>query len=152
MRGGQLNLTGTFDDMVPGTPIAGKIVVDNFRIVNAPLLANLLTVGSLTGIGDTLEGEGIRFVKLDMPFQMTTERFHVLDARMSGPAIGLTIKGQVDRAEGIFDLNGTIVPAYTLNSALGAVPIFEFGEVMAPEAPTTAENGASPVPQPPPQP
>ena len=197
MRGGQLDLTGTFDDMVPGTPIAGKIVVDNFRIVNAPLLANLLTVGSLTGIGDTLEGEGIRFVKLDMPFQMTTERFHVLDARMSGPAIGLTIKGQVDRAEGIFDLNGTIVPAYTLNSALGAVPIlgdilvgrdgegvfaatyamrgtteqpvitvnplaalapgflrriFEFGEVMAPEAPTTAENGASPVPQPPPQP
>ncbi len=197
MRGGQLDLTGTFDDTVPGAPLDGKIVVDNFRIVDAPLLANLLTVGSLTGIGDTLQGEGIRFVKLDMPFQMTTERFHVLDARMSGPAIGLTIKGQVGRAEGIFDLNGTIVPAYTLNSALGAVPIlgdilvgrdgegifaatyamrgttgqpvitvnplaalapgflrriFEFGEVMEPEAPTTAENGASPVPAPTPQP
>lgn len=123
MRSGSLNLTGTFDDMVPGGPLNGHIQVDNFRIVNAPLLADLLTVGSLTGIGDTLQGEGIRFVKLDMPFQMTTERFHVLDARMSGPAIGLTIKGQVDRAEGIFDLNGTIVPAYTLNSALGAVPI-----------------------------
>jgi len=123
MRGGRLDLTGTFDDMVPGGPLNGHIQVDDFRIVNAPLLANLLTVGSLTGIGDTLQGEGIRFVKLDMPFQMTTERFNVLDARMSGPAIGLSIKGQVDRAEGIFDLNGTVVPAYTLNSALGAVPI-----------------------------
>ena len=123
MRGGLLNLSGTFDDMAPGTPLNGHIQVDNFRVVNAPLLANLLTVGSLTGIGDTLQGEGIRFVKLDMPFQMTTERFNVLDARMSGPAIGLTIKGQVGRAEGVFDLNGTIVPAYTLNSALGAVPI-----------------------------
>ncbi len=123
MQGGRLDLTGTFDDTVPGAPLDGKIIVDNFRIVNAPLLANLLTVGSLTGIGDTLQGEGIRFVRLDMPFQMTTERFHVLDARMSGPAIGLSIKGQVDRREGIFDLNGTIVPAYTLNSALGAVPI-----------------------------
>lgn len=123
MQGGLLDLTGTFDDMAPGAPLDGKIIVDNFRIVNAPLLANLLTVGSLTGIGDTLQGEGIRFVRLDMPFQMTTERFHVLDARMSGPAIGLSIKGQVDRAEGIFDLNGTIVPAYTLNSAVGAVPI-----------------------------
>ncbi len=203
MRGGRLNLTATFDDMAPGAPLNGKIIVDNFRIVNAPVLANLLTVGSLTGIGDTLQGEGIRFVRLDMPFQMTTDRFHVLDARMSGPAIGLTIKGQVGRAEGIFDLNGTIVPAYTLNSALGAVPvlgdilvgrdgegifaatyamrgtteqpvitvnplaalapgflrrIFEFGEVMEPEAPpvteapATAENGASGVPAPAPQP
>ncbi len=203
MQGGLLDLTGTFDDMAPGAPLDGKIIVDNFRIVNAPVLANLLTVGSLTGLGDTLQGEGIRFVRLDMPFQMTTERFHVLDARMSGPAIGLTIKGQVDRAEGIFDLNGTIVPAYTLNSAIGAVPvlgdilvgrdgegifaatyamrgtteqpvitvnplaalapgflrrIFEFGEIMEPEAPpvaeapTTAVNGASPVLGEPPQP
>jgi len=123
IREGELIVSGTFDDLSPGAPLTGKILVRDFRVVDAPMLANILTVGSLTGLGDTLGGEGIRFEKLDLPYRMTTERFHVEDARMSGPAFGLTVKGQVDRKEGKFDLNGTIVPAYTLNSILGNVPI-----------------------------
>ncbi|MEQ9144587.1 MAG: AsmA-like C-terminal domain-containing protein [Parvibaculaceae bacterium] len=122
-RGGKLDVAGTFDDLAPGAPLSGKVMIDDFRVVDAPVLANILTVGSLTGLSDTLQGDGIRFVKLDLPFRMTAERFHVEEGRMSGPAFGLTIKGQVDRVEGQFDLNGTIVPAYTINSILGNVPI-----------------------------
>ena len=123
IREGNLNVTGTFDDLSPGAPLTGKVEVTDFRVVDAPVLANILTVGSLTGLGDTMQGEGIRFAKLDMPYRMTSERFYIEDARMSGPAYGITVKGQVDRLEGRFDLNGTIVPAYTLNSILGNVPI-----------------------------
>jgi len=123
IREGDLSVTGTFDDLAPGAPLTGKVEITDFRVVDAPVLANILSVGSLTGLGDTMQGDGIRFVKLDMPYRMTTERFYVEDARMSGPAFGLTVKGQVDRKEGKFDLAGTLVPAYTLNSILGNVPI-----------------------------
>ncbi len=123
IRGGKLAVNGTFDDLSTGAPLAGKIVVMGFRVVDAPVLASILTVGSLTGLGDLLQGEGIRFTRLELPYRMTTERFHIEDARMNGPAFGLTIRGQLDRTLGLLDLQGTIVPAYTLNSILGNVPI-----------------------------
>jgi hypothetical protein len=47
--------------------------------------------------------------------------FH--DGRASGPAIGFTFQGLVDRDKNSIDLNGSLVPAYGLNSVLGAVPL-----------------------------
>ncbi len=123
MQGGELRANGTYDDSKPGSPLSGTLRIDKFRIVDAPVLANILTLGSLTGIGDTMRGEGIFFERLDLPFAFTENRIHVKDARMSGPAIGLTADGQIDRAEDIVDIEGTLVPAYTINSFLGQVPV-----------------------------
>jgi hypothetical protein len=123
MRGGDLRVTGSYDDSKPGSPLSGNLRIDKFRIVDAPVLANILTLGSLTGIGDTMRGEGIFFERLDLPFAFTENRIHVKDARMSGPAIGLTADGQIDRAEDRLDIEGTLVPAYTINSFLGQVPV-----------------------------
>lgn len=124
IQGGKMRVQGIFDDTQPGGPLTGNLSIDNFRVVDAPVLASLLTVGSFTGIGDTLSGDGIRFKELDIPFLMTEERF-ILDkaSRLYGPAMGINLKGQIERKKGIMDLNGTAAPAYTLNSILGAVPI-----------------------------
>ncbi|HCX66711.1 MAG TPA: hypothetical protein DHK64_04020, partial [Rhodobiaceae bacterium] len=54
---------------------------------------------------------------------MTESRIRLNDARMSGPAIGLTMEGQIDRASDQIDMEGTLVPAYTINSFLGNVPL-----------------------------
>ena len=123
IRGGTLKAAGKYDDAAPGSPLSGTLSIDKFRIVNAPVLANILTVGSLTGISDTMRGEGIFFERLELPFAFTESRIHVKDARMSGPAIGLTMEGQIDRAEDLVDMEGTLVPAYTINSFLGNVPV-----------------------------
>jgi len=123
IRGGKLNVVGVYDDGTVGSPLRGTLTVDDFRIVDAPVLANILTLGSLTGIGDTLRGDGILFVGLEMPFVMTKNRIHLKDGRMSGPAIGLTMDGQIDRATDRIDMEGTLVPAYTINSFLGKVPL-----------------------------
>lgn len=121
--GGSFAAEGEFDDTQPGSPMKGVVTARKFRIVNAPVLANILTMGSLTGIRDTLNGEGIYFDGLNLPFHITGHRIHVDEARMSGPAIGLTMKGQIDRASDVTDMEGTLVPAYTLNSVLGNVPL-----------------------------
>ncbi len=123
VKGGTFSATGTFDDMQISSPLKGRVKAKKLRVAKVPALAKILTLGSLTGILDTLNGDGIFFDGLDMPFHMTEHRIHVDDARMSGPALGLTLSGQVDRASDQLDLNGTVVPAYTLNSLLGNVPL-----------------------------
>ena len=123
VAGGDLKLDAIYDDKELGAPMTGLLTVDKFRVIDAPILAKLLTVGSLTGISDTMQGEGIYFKALNMPFRTTAQRVHVEDARMAGPAIGLTAKGQIDRQSGELDLGGTLVPAYTLNSLLGGIPL-----------------------------
>ena len=123
VQGGDLTVDATFDDTKPGSPLSGEISASKFRIVNAPVLARILTLGSLTGISDTLTGEGIFFDTLKLPFRATGHRIHVEDARMSGPAIGLTMNGQVDRSANVAQMEGTLVPAYTVNSVLGKVPL-----------------------------
>lgn len=123
IRGGKLDVSGVYDDSKQGSPLNGTLTIDDFRIVDAPVLANILTVGSLTGISDTLRGDGILFTGLEAPFLMTENRIRLNDGRMSGPAIGLTMEGQIDRASDQIDMEGTLVPAYTINSFLGNVPV-----------------------------
>src|SRR5690606_37055717 len=118
VRGGKLSVSGTYDDTTEGSPLAGSLAIDDFRIVDAPVLANILTLGSFTGISDTLRGDGILFTSLDAPFTMTQSRIRLKEGRMSGPAIGLTMEGQIDRASDSIDMEGTLVPAYTINSFL----------------------------------
>lgn len=123
VQGGDLTADAMFDDTLPGSPLTGEIAASKFRIVNAPVLAKILTLGSLTGIGDTMSGEGIFFDTLKLPFRVTGHRIHVEEARMSGPAIGLTMNGQIDRSADVAQMEGTLVPAYTVNSVLGKVPL-----------------------------
>lgn len=106
-------------------PTIGLMEMTDFRVVDMPVLARLLTVGSLEGLGDLLQGEGIRFDRLSAPFWVTSNREIVFDdASASGPAMGLTMYGSWDQSKAEADLNGTLVPSYTLNSVLGNVPVF----------------------------
>ncbi len=123
VKGGALTVKARFDDSQPGSPMKGSIDVLKFRVSNAPVLAKILTLGSLTGISDTMQGDGIYFDHLILPFRVTGHRIHVEDARLAGPAIGLTMQGQIDRVMDVVDLEGTLVPAYTINSVLGNVPL-----------------------------
>lgn len=103
--------------------IEGSMRVDDFKVVDTPLLARLLTIGSLQGLSDLLNGEGIQFARLQVPFWMEGGAIGIEDARAAGPAIGITLQGVINRKAETTELNGSIVPAYTLNSALGSVPV-----------------------------
>ena len=121
--GGALNLSAEIHDDEPGNPIRGVVRIDDFQVVRAPVLARILTVASLTGITDILRGEGIAFVRFDAPFELADGTFTLHEARAVGPSIGITVDGPIDRGRGTVDLRGTLVPAYTINSVLGNIPI-----------------------------
>ena len=123
MVGGRLLLAATLEGAGADDVITGELRIDEHRLVNAPLLAKILSVASLTGIIDLLRGEGLPFRKLIVPFTKRTGLVHINDARSYGSALGITIEGRVDLVNDSLDLNGTLVPAYALNSALGFLPV-----------------------------
>ncbi len=123
MRGGTLTVTGTYDDKLPGNPLTGRMTVNDYRIVNAPALAHVLSIMALTGILDALSGEGIGFNTLEVPFTYHQGVFKLTDARASGASLGFTAAGHIYRSADVLDITGTVVPAYALNSALGHIPV-----------------------------
>jgi hypothetical protein len=44
-------------------------------------------------------------------------------SRAWGPALGISVEGQFSRSQDLIALQGTLVPAYTINSVLGAIPL-----------------------------
>lgn len=120
--GGALHLQATLasQDPISGE---GRLEISRFKLTEAPMLARLLTVASLTGIVNLLEGEGIQIDNLLLPFTAEDRVITLSDGLMRGSQLGLTTKGTVDLATGRIDLAGTIVPVYSLNRLIGQVPI-----------------------------
>jgi uncharacterized protein YhdP len=100
-----------------------RIEARDYMLVNAPILTSLLTVASLTGIVDLLSGEGITFTHLTGDVNLDDGVLTTDLVRAYGPALGLTVNGSLDFDESVADLQGTIVPAYTINRVLGGIPV-----------------------------
>lgn len=122
MRGGELQVNGTLSrhGVARGTATVGQ-----YRLVDAPLLARILSVAALTGILDTLRGEGIGFESLEAPFVYDSDRNRLTlnDFRTHGASLGMTGRGTVWFSEGQIDVAGSIIPAYALNSLVGKIPL-----------------------------
>jgi len=117
MIGAELPLTG-----MPGA-LLGVAQMEDFKLVKAPILAQMLSIGSLTGIVDTLSGEGLSFDTFYVPFSLRKGELNIRDARVSGPALGMTGDGEIRFKDRLLDLDGALVPAYTANSLLGDIPL-----------------------------
>ncbi|MFQ5984067.1 MAG: AsmA-like C-terminal region-containing protein [Alphaproteobacteria bacterium] len=121
--GGRLEITGTIDDGLPGRPVRGRLVIENFRVEKTPVLARLLSLGSFTGVLNLLKGEGVPFTRVEAPFTKRDRIIEIEEARAFGPALGITFEGRLDLAADVADLRGTLVPAYTINSLFGNIPV-----------------------------
>ncbi|MCW9033128.1 MAG: DUF3971 domain-containing protein [Rhodospirillales bacterium] len=123
MKGGRLELSGYFDDSVMGSPLKGNLSVSDFRVVEAPILAHIVSIMALTGILEALGGEGIAFNTLTAPFSYYQGILDLKDAKANGLSLGMTASGKVYTDAEFIDLKGTIVPAYVFNSILGKIPL-----------------------------
>jgi len=121
--GGNLTLAARVDHDIPGAPMVGVATVDEFRLIDAPAMAQFLSVASLTGLGDLLQGAGIQFVGFEAPFTAEGGMVTLGQSRAWGPALGISVEGQFSRSQDLIALQGTLVPAYTINSVLGAIPL-----------------------------
>lgn len=121
--GGKLQLRAKVYERELENTIDGILSVNDFKVMNAPVLAKILTIGSLSGLANLLNGEGIYFVRFNAPFSVKNKYLKVRNARAVGPALGITLEGFLNRQEGEIKMEGTLVPSYTLNSVLGNIPV-----------------------------
>ncbi len=123
IQGGKFSMTGNLP--LPGNEgsFIGRAEITDFKVREAPILAQLLSLGSLTGLFNTLSGEGLAFESLVIPFQLSDGVLVLRDARVFGPALGMTGEGNIDLRNETVDFDGALVPAYTANSLLGDLPL-----------------------------
>lgn len=149
VKGGDFKLNGVYTS---GVGSRGTLEISDFYLEEQQTLTRLLMLTSLTGIIDTLRGEGLFFDKAEIPYTTDDKSMTltVSDAVIAGASLGVTMSGKYYRETGYMNLRGSLVPFYTINSLLGKIPLI--GRIFAGEkgggliAPTYTIKGKLPSP------
>ena len=99
-----------------------KLIIDNFKVQEIPVLAKILTLASLQGIADLLTGEGVRFTDFEMIYSNKGSLMTIDEIYAIGPAISIMMEGYVE-SQKIVSLRGTLVPATTINRIISSIPL-----------------------------
>lgn len=128
MRGGLLQSRLT---RKRGEPFRGDVKVEQFNIVDEPMLAklvsnidrNLQERGQAASFSKKkISGNNVRFVQAKAKIVKRTNALEA-DGSISGTNIGLTYKGVVFDARDRMDLRGTFMPAFGISRVVSAIPI-----------------------------
>lgn len=123
VTGGSLTISGAISGPRGKRHTVGTISAKDFRIKDSPMMAQMLTFGSLSGLRDILTGDGIGFARFDSEFDFGEGALHLKDAKVFGSQLGIRVSGRIHDDMTRLDLEGTLAPAYTLNTVLDYVPI-----------------------------
>jgi len=129
IQGGRLNLEGKRLLNIQGRPLKGQFVMEDFRVVDAPILAQLFSLASLTGLFDLLSGQGIIFNEAETQFNYVNDKIYLYKAQATSTAIGLLGRGVIDLQDKQLNIKGTLIPMYFFNSVLSRVPLI--GELIS---------------------
>jgi len=116
---------------LPNVPLTGTAEMSDFTISEAAGVGKLLQALTVYGVFEAVRGPGLSFNRMVAPFTLTRQALTLQDARAFSASLGVTAKGTVMRRNGALDLEGTIVPAYALNTLLGHIPLL--GRLFSPE-------------------
>ena len=99
-----------------------KVTLSKFYVKEMPILANLLSLTSFTGIIDTLSGKGVYFEKSYLEFSTIDEVLTIKDAYGTGDSLGFTLEGSIQK-DGFVSIEGNLVPAYLVNNIIKQIPL-----------------------------
>lgn len=123
VTGGTLAITGTTAGPPGSRHTVGTLHAQDFRIKDSPMMAQILTLGSLSGLRDLLSGEGIGFDRFDVHYDYGEGSVTLKDGRALGSQLGVRMSGRLYDDRKKLAIEGTLAPAYTLNTVLDYVPV-----------------------------
>ena len=123
VNGGALSVDARYDDTRADTPLSGTAELNGFSVRNLRVLGKLLQAVTVYGVIDALNGSGLSFSKLVLPFRWDGAVLDVHDVQAFSASLGLTARGRVDTERKTIALQGTVVPLYVFNSLLGRIPV-----------------------------
>ena len=121
--GGRVAVSGQVSDATGKRIVHGHVEGENYSLVRAPGFARILSLASLSGVSSMLAGSGIPFSTLRGDFDYSDNHLVLENLLAYGGAIGVTANGVIQPSRDRLDLQGTIVPAYALNSVIGNIPL-----------------------------
>ncbi len=121
MQAGAMKLTGQRNKI--GEDLQGLLIIEDFKLNNAGILAKLLEISSLSGTFDALKNKGVEFKKLRVEFSKNSEAIFVRESAISGPALGFSIDGNVNLKNNLMEISGTIIPYSNTLKILDSIPL-----------------------------
>ncbi len=123
ITGGKLAASGFREELDGHMGWNVSLSVLDFNLVDAPVMAQLLSAASISGLPAVVQGRGINFSSLDVSMHVSEEML-VLDRLLAqGASLGISASGSIDRIKDEMDLTGMLVPAYVLNEIIGSIPL-----------------------------
>ncbi len=107
------------------------MIIENFKVKDAPGLVKLLSLADFGGLVDALSGDGLSFEKLEMKMEKNEQVLILKELYAIGPSISILMDGYIESKTGLISLRGTMVPAKALNKFLSKLPIV--GEILIPK-------------------
>ena len=126
-------LTGgilTFSSIIEDDNSSSKLVIDNFKLVNAPGAVKLLSLADFGGLADLAGGEGLSFEKMEIKLSNKNGFLELSELYAVGPSISVLMEGYKAN-DGLTSLKGTLVPAKNLNKLLSKIPVI--GKIIIPK-------------------
>jgi hypothetical protein len=99
----------------------GNLQMDNPRLRDAPVLAEMLNIVSVVGLIDQLGGDGISMGEVEARFRVTPTQLILTEGAAVGPALGLSLDGTYDLASRQLAMQGVISPLNVVNGVIGAI-------------------------------
>ena len=125
--GGKLLLLSSYDSKISNT----NLLIENFKVKDAPGLVKLLSLADFGGMVDTLSGEGLSFERLEIKMTKDQQVLTLKELYAIGPSVSILMDGYVDSGTGLVSLRGTMVPAKTLNKFISKLPLL--GDILIPK-------------------
>ncbi len=121
--GGRISIDGQLSDAAGQRVLRAQVEGRDYMVMRASVMARLLALPSLTGFASTLTGTGLPFSTLRGTIVYSGNRITLERVLAFGEALGVTANGWIDIDRDQIELQGTVAPAYALNSILDNIPI-----------------------------
>ncbi len=128
LSGGKLLFTSLIDNEGKSN---SKLKIENFKLINAPDLIQLLSLADLGGLVDLAKGEGLSFDLLEINMEKDKNFLKINEILALGPSMSVLMEGYSDNKNGLVSLRGTLVPAKTLNNLISKIPVI--GNIVIPK-------------------
>jgi hypothetical protein len=123
MVGGHLAVDGTVSQVDGHHVVSAHVEGADYSLVHAPALAQLLSLTSFDAIAGMMSGSGIPFTTLRGDVAFSRGVISISRVLAYGGALGISATGWLNPGEDQINIDGTLAPAYALNSVLANFPV-----------------------------
>jgi hypothetical protein len=128
VSGGQLEFAARLGAVGDSSVRRGQLVIRNFEVRSEVVAKSMAPPGGSGSRKPGPRNDRLVFSKLTMPFSTDHNFVRIGDSLIQGPELGASAQGLIRKQDGALDIGGTVIPAYSINAALGEFPIF--GEIL----------------------